>query len=153
MKEDMFAFPKVVYLGDTNAEGNVYFARFFDWQGMAREEFLKVNVPDCMKIMQAGVRIITKNAWMVFQQECRLFDNVEIQIHTSNLKPMSLELIFTFSNKASGAILGRGGEKLAFTNGEGKLVPVPPSIMENAKRFLTERAQEVQEIDSNRVLR
>lgn len=153
MKEDVFVFPKVVYLGDTNAEGNVYFARFFEWQGMAREEFLKVNVPDCMEIMRAGIRIVTKNAWMVFQHECRLFDNVEIQIQTANLKPMSLELIFTFRNKASGTTLGRGGERLAFTNGEGKLVPVPSSIMENAKRFLTERAQELQEINPERTLR
>ena len=153
MKNDEFVFARVAYLADTNAEGNVYFARFFEWQGMAREEFFRSNVPDCMKIMQSGIRIITKNAWMVFQHEGRLFDDVEIRIQTSNLKPMSLELVFTFRNKATGEILGRGGEKLAFTNAEGKLIPVPTSVMENAKRFLTARAPELQEIDSNRTLR
>jgi len=118
---------------------------------MAREDFLRTNVPGCLEILRSGIRIVTKNAWMVFQKECRLFDNVEIQVRTANLKPMSLELIFTFKNKASGAMVGYGGEKLVFVNTEGKPVPVPPPIMENAKRFLTEQVQKLQGINPERI--
>ena len=143
---EKFVFQKIVYLTDTNAEGNTYFARYFDWQGMAREEFLRKNVPEHKAIAQYGIRIITTNAWMVYQSESVLFDEIEIEVNTANVKPMSLELVFTFTNKTSGKSLGRGGEKLAFASKEGELIPIPPPIQSNAQRFLIERAAEAAEV-------
>ena len=141
-----FVFPKRVFLTDTNAEGNVYFARYFDWQGMAREEFFRINVPDHMQILQAGIRLITVHAWMTFKQSAYLFDEILIDVKTTHLKRMSLELVFTFIHKASGKTLGYGGEKLSFSNGDGSLIRVPNSISENAKSFLIEANSEATEI-------
>jgi len=142
---DEFIFEKVVYLTVTNAEGNVYFARFFEWQGMAREEFFRQNVPDHLEIIGSGVRLITANAWMTYHSECRLFDVANIRVNTANLKPASLELIFTFLKKGTGELIGRGGEKLTFAT-NGQLIHIPPSIRQNAERFLTDSAPEVVEM-------
>ena len=147
MNGDQFQFEKRVYLADTNAEGNVYFAKFFDLQGMAREEFFRQNVPDHAAIMQSGTKLITTNAWMVYKHECRLFDEIAVEVQTANLKPMSLELVFTFTNKTTRQVIGRGGQKLAFVDSSGRLIAVPASVQENAKRFLTDRAPELQEIE------
>lgn len=150
MKNDEFVFEKVVYLTDTNAEGNVYFARFFEWQGMAREEFLRQNVPDHMEILGSGVRLITANAWMTYQSECRLFDVVKIKINTASLKPASLELVFTFLKKGTDEPIGRGGERLTFASKDGQLIQIPKSIRENAERFLVNPAPEVAELGLRR---
>ena len=147
MNSKPFVFEKRVYLTDTNAEGNVYFSRFFDLQGIAREEFFRQNVLDHMEIMQSGTRLITTNAWMVYQHEAHLFDEIAVQVQTANLKQMSLELVFTFTDKAGGKVIGRGGQKLAFSDRNGRLITIPASILENAKRFLSERAPELQELD------
>jgi len=133
---ETFEFDKTVYLCDTNAEGNVYFARFFDWQGMAREEFFRRNVSNHMYILQSGVRLITVNAWMIYQNECNLFDRVTVQVNTANLKQASLELMFTFVNSTTRKLIGHGGERLAFASSEGQLLPIPDTIRENARRFL-----------------
>lgn len=146
MRKDEFVFEKTVYLADTNAEGNVYFAKYLEWQGTAREEFFRRNVPEHMKILSSGIRLITANAWMVYHSECRLFDEVKIEVKTSNLKGLSLELVFTFTNETTGKLSGRGGEKLAFADKDGQLIQIPRSITENAKRFLIERAPELAEI-------
>ena len=133
---ETFVYEKTVYLCDTNAEGNVYFACFFEWQGIAREEFFRRNVPNHMRILQSGVRLITVNAWMIYQNECHLFDNISIQVNTANLKRASLELMFTFTNNTTHKLVGHGGEKLAFASSEGQLLAVPNTILENARRFL-----------------
>lgn len=143
MQRDSFTFEKTVYLGDTNAEGNVYFTKYFDWQGMAREEFFKRNVSNHMEIIVSGIRLITTNAWMVYYSECKLFDLIQVEVNTASLKRLSLELIFTFKNQSAKKLSGRGGERLAFVNKEGKLIPIPNSIRENAQRFLAERATEL----------
>lgn len=133
---ETFEFEKTVYLCDTNAEGNVYFARFFEWQGMSREEFFRKNVPNHVQILQSGVRLITVNAWMIYQNECTLFDKVIIQVNTARLKQASLELMFTFVNASRRQLVGHGGERLAFAASDGELLPIPHTIRENARRFL-----------------
>lgn len=153
MDPEKFVFEKRVYLSDTNALGSVYFARYFELQGMAREEFFRLNVSDHMEIMNSGIKLVTKNAWMVFEHEAHLFEEVQIRVQTADIKTMSLELVFTFINKETGLLLGRGGEKIAFTNGNGNLVPIPDSIKESAKRFATEKTGEFQEISPARILR
>ena len=147
---DMFVFEKTVYLTDTNAEGNVYFTRYFEWQGMAREEFFRQNVPDHAELIKSGIRLITANAWMSYQLECYLFDIISVQVNTASLKPASLELVFTFVNKVTAKMVGRGGEKLTFSSVDGSLLPIPSSIRENAKRFLVSPATEIIELDIKR---
>ena len=144
--QKQFVYNKRVFLKDTNAEGNVYFARFFEWQGEAREEFFRQNVPDHLQILQSGTRLITVNAWMTYKRSAFLFDEILVDIKTTHLKNMSLELFFTFINKATDEVIAHGGEKLAFSDPAGTAIPIPPSVRENATYFLNESSPELAEL-------
>ena len=142
MAQKEFMFSKRVFLTDTNAEGNVYFARYFDWQGMAREDFFRNAVPDHMQILQSGTKLITVHAWLKFQKESHLFDEVLIKIRTLSIKKMSLELGFNYVNKLTAETIAIGGQKLAFANHTGELIPVPASIQAGAATCLVEEGSE-----------
>ena len=144
--QKQFVFHKRVFLKDTNAEGNVYFSHYFEWQGNAREEFFRQNVPDHMQILQSGTRLITVNAWMIFKRSAYLFDEIVIDVKTAHLKQMTLGLLFTFVHKTTGEIIARGGQKLAFSDPNGAAIPIPSSIRENAKFFLIDSDPESTEI-------
>ena len=136
MADNEFLFSKTVFLTDTNAEGNVYFARYFDWQGMAREDYFRKAVPEHMQLMRSGVKLITVHSWLKYEHEAHLFDEILIKIRTISLKKMSMELEFTYINKQTNQVLAYGGQKLAFAINSGELVPVPAPIRAGAATCL-----------------
>ena len=137
-----FVFQKRTFLTDTNAEGNVYFARYFDWQGMAREDYFRHAVPDHMELMRTGTKLITVHAWIKYEHETHLFDEIVIKVRTTSLKRMTMELGFTYVNKQTAQVLAIGGQKLAFADRDGKLIPIPPSIRAGAATCLVEPGSE-----------
>ncbi|MFH1784393.1 MAG: thioesterase family protein [bacterium] len=134
-----FAFDKVVYLSDTNAEGNVYFANYFQWQGMAREEFYRRNFP--LEIWASGIKLITCDASIRYKKEAILFDEVLIDVSIDNLKKMSLDLVFTYTRKGDGAVLATGKQKIAFGDPSGNLIPIPNQIRDIAQYFLIHKSE------------
>lgn len=138
-----FDFYKRAYLKDTNAEGNVYFARYFEWQGEAREDFFRQAVPDHMAILQSGTKLITVHSWLKYEHETYLFDEIIIQIQTLSLKKLTMELGFTYLNKNNGKIIAVGGQKLGFSDSSGKLIPIPPSIRDGAATCLVEEGADI----------
>ena len=138
-----FLFSKTVFLTDTNAEGNSYFARYFEWQGMAREDYFRHAVPDHMEIMKSGTKLITVHSWIKFEHETYLFDEVLIKVQTVSLKKMSMELGFTYVNKQTEETIAIGGQKLAFADPSGALIPIPDSIRAGAEICLVPAGEEV----------
>ena len=123
-----FSFLLRVYLSDTNAQGNVYFARFFDWQGRAREEFLRAAVPGHQALFLAGLRLLTSEASAEYKGEARLYDEIEVAIHVPWIKRASFQLGFTFIHTKTGEILDVGRQVIACSNSGGKLVAIPQEI-------------------------
>ena len=138
-----FVFHKRAFLKDTNAEGNVYFARYTEWQGEAREDFLRQAVPDHMAVIQSGIKMITAHSWVKYENETFLFDEVLIEIRTVSLKKMSMELGFTYINKQTNKVLAIGGQKLAYADHGGKLIPVPVPIRKGAATCLVDPGNEI----------
>ena len=128
-----FIFLKRVYLADANTQGNAYFARFFDWQGMAREEFLRVAVPNHETLFLAGLRLLTVEASVEYKREARLFDEIEVGIQVPWIKRTNFELAFTFINTTRGELLAVGKQIIACGNAEGKLVEIPAEIKQGLK--------------------
>jgi enediyne core biosynthesis thioesterase len=123
-----FIFLKRVYLSDTNIQGSVYFAHFFDWQGMAREEFFRVAVPIHEAFFSAGYQLITAEAAMEYKSEAKLYDEIEISVTVRWIKKASAELSFTFVQKETGRLLAVGKQVIACANKEGKIVAAPEVI-------------------------
>ena len=146
MSTKNFVFEKVVYLGDTNAEGNVYFAKYFDWQGQAREAFVKDQIPNIVDLMKSGLILITCEAYNNFIKPSFLFDHIDIEINTYNIKKASFVLVFSIKNKISGELLSKGWQKIAFFDGKsGKLFEMPDIFREKAMYFIIDKCENFKE--------
>jgi len=125
-----FVYKKTVYLSETNAEGNVYFARFFDWQGEVREAYLKQGItPEQYQAMvDSKVLMVTANASMEYLKMLMLFDPVFIRFTTRNIRRASLEMHFSFFHGLTGEFVGRGYQRLTFQTSVGQIIPIPEPI-------------------------
>lgn len=135
---DRFTFNKTLYLTDTNALGNAYFARYFDWQGMAREEFLKRLIPDPLAFFRSGFKILTTQAYMEYKHETSFYDEIEIEVKTAKVKKLSLDLIFIFRSKKTERIVARGYQKLAFVDHLGNFTQIPAAMRNNMLKYQVE---------------
>lgn len=134
-----FVFRKRVYLSDTNAQGNVYFARFFEWQGEAREEYLRVAVPDHEHLFKAGLRLLTVEAAAEYKGEARLYDDIEIVMSVPWIKRASFQLNFDIMKAQTNQSLAVGKQLITCANSEGKLIAIPQPI-KNALLLLCQAA-------------
>lgn len=123
-----FIFQKRVYLSDTNAQGNVYFAKYFEWQGDAREEFFRSAVPIHESFFSAGYRLLTVEASLEYKGEAKLYDEVEITVTVGWIKRASAELRFVFSNAGTAKTIAVGKQIIASVGKDGKPVAAPQAI-------------------------
>ena len=96
---------------------------------MAREEYF-MTVKGHEDIMSAGIKMITKRAWVDYKNHSTVFDHIIIKIQNKNIKKFSFEMVFTYFQKNTGKSIATGGQVLVFTNHVGKLIPVPKQILD-----------------------
>lgn len=144
-----FVYDKIVYLPDTNAEGNAYFARYFDWEGETREAYLKRSITkeEYGNLIKTRTRLVTVRASLDYHRPLWLFDEARIGMTTRNIRHASLEMVFTIFNKKTGELVARGFQELAFQNRRGRLIPVPPFI----RRIAIQIEEESQVVVEERV--
>lgn len=133
--EREFTFEKTVYLTDTNAFGNTYFARYFDWQGMAREEFFRTIAGDYKRFLDARIKFITIEASIKYHSESILFDTVIIKVSPCNVKVTTFELVFTYTNKSTGKLIAEGRQKIGFADAKGDVIPIPEELLKGWEQF------------------
>jgi enediyne core biosynthesis thioesterase len=136
MAKKKFSLDLRVYLKDTNLFGNVYFANYFYWQGMAREEFFRQVAPDPMFFVNKKITMVTIEAGMKFKKEALLFDEVVIEVKIANPKITTFELVFIFTNKNSGELLGEGRQKIGFIDKHNKVIPIPKELIASGIDYL-----------------
>lgn len=140
MSKEIFIYNKTVYLGDTNAEGNVYFANYFRWQGEAREAFYAAYFP--LDIWQkTGLKLITCDASVRYKKETTLYNQVQIQVQTANLRHMSGELLFTYTLKDTDTLIAYGKQRIAFADDTGTLIPLPPLMKDVGQKLLIDESE------------
>lgn len=130
-----YTFHKTVYLTDTNAFGNTYFARYFDWQGMVREAYLRVVVPNYLQMFATGIKWITAEAQMIYKHETRVYDEVAISVKPGFMKKSSFELLFTYYNKNTKQLIGNGRQVITFAGPDGKIVKIPKELADGLKPY------------------
>ena len=123
-----FLFDVTVYLKDTNMFGTSYFSRYFEWQGMVREEYY-MKVKDGDKILEAGIKLVTKKAWIEYLKETHVFDKITIMLQNSNIRKYSFDMLFTYFNSTKD-IIAIGGQTITFLNKENKLTKIPQQILD-----------------------
>jgi acyl-CoA thioesterase FadM len=130
-----FVFPLKVYLSDTNAFGNVYFAQYFIWQGKTREDWFSWLMGEQAGPLMQRYKMATVEASHKYRHETLAFQQVEIGLLV-NLKRMTLELIFNFRFRGTNKPVGTGRQKIAFIDSNtNKLVPVPDELRKRIKEI------------------
>jgi len=102
-----------------------FFERFLV-PGQHQEAFLK----------KSGIKMITVEAEHKYLSETRFTDRIEIRLKMGKVRRASAELLFVFTNRRTGQVVGRGRQVIAFANAHGKLIPLPDIIRANVKPFL-----------------
>ena len=121
-------------LGYSNSYGNIYFARYFEWQGMLREMWFSECIFQNMFELKGA--FVTKFAHNDYEMEVFPFQKICCLLNTRHIKRASFELIFRFYNAESKLLVSRGCQKVAFMDTEGKkLIKLPTDILDKVKFY------------------
>lgn len=122
------------YLKDSNSYGNIYFSRYFEWQGMCREMWFCEHIfPNMFELKGA---FVTKYAHNDYEMEVLPFQKIRCLLNTRHVKRASFELIFRFYNIETRLLVSKGSQKIAFMDANGKkLIKLPADILERVKLY------------------
>jgi enediyne core biosynthesis thioesterase len=120
-----------IYLKDSNAYGNTYFARYFEWQGICRERWIQQCIAADM-LQTQGV-LVTKNATIDYVRETFPFQTVDCELNTQNVKQCSLTLVFRFS--VAGKLVCTGSQQIVFVSHDKRIQRWPELNLELARRY------------------
>jgi len=124
-----------VTFGDTNAAGNVYFARYFDWQGECREAMLAEFYPEFAEDFRKGFCLVTEFAHQDFLNEAVLFDQVVIRVTVASLSRTRVEFEFEFVRASDGQLLSKGRQAVVWTNQQHRPSLMPDKLYETTARY------------------
>ncbi|MDH4274036.1 MAG: thioesterase family protein [Gammaproteobacteria bacterium] len=124
----------VPYLKESNAYGNIYFSRYFEWQGMCREMwFCECIFPNMFEIKGA---LVTKFAHNDYEQELFPFQKIICLLNSANVRRTSFELMFRFYSRDTNQLVARGTQKIGLVDTNSKRpIKIPTEILEKIRRY------------------
>jgi len=126
-----------VYLKDSNATGNIYFARHFEWQGICRERWFFECISADM-LQSLGV-FITKEAQQQYVCETFAFQKIACEVNTFAIKQCSFSLAFRFL--VEGKLVATGQQQIVFANKEKRISRLPEHILEKIRQYEIEKGE------------
>jgi enediyne core biosynthesis thioesterase len=120
-----------IYLKDSNAYGNTYFARYFEWQGVCRERWLQQCISSDL-LQPLGV-LVTKSAKIDYVRETFPFQTVECEMNSQQVKNCSLVLAFRFL--VAGKLVCTGSQHIVFTTYDKRIQRLPEDILEKVRQY------------------
>ncbi len=124
MMKKYYNYHITVTFQDTNVFGNVYFSKYFEWQGKVREQLLFENYPEIINDLKSGNGFATEYAHVDFKQEAFVFDVIEIKTTVSDLSRTRIEFTFDYYNKSNNLLLAQGRQAVVWVNSQHR-----PSLM------------------------
>jgi enediyne core biosynthesis thioesterase len=120
------------YLKDTNAYGNMYFSRYFEWQGVCREAwFCNRIVPNMLTL--EGI-LITKDANLEYLDEILPFNKIQVSLNTDRIRKTSFKLIFHYQNE-KGILVAKGSQTIIFASKTRKIIKIPLELIKKIKQY------------------
>jgi acyl-CoA thioesterase FadM len=127
-----FVHTLTIYLKDSNAYGNTYFARYFEWQGICREKWFFECIARDM-LQKQGV-FITKHAEQDYLQETFPFQEVTCELNAYGVKKCSFWLEFRFY--ADGKPVSVGRQQIVFADHDKQISALPEEVIERIKQYV-----------------
>jgi enediyne core biosynthesis thioesterase len=126
-----FSHSLTIYLKDSNAYGNTYFARYFEWQGVCRERwFYECIAPD---MLQAEGVFITKHAEQDYVHETFPFQEICCELNAYDIRKCSFWLEFRFYS--GGHLVSRGRQQIVFANHAKVISALPAHVIGKIRQF------------------
>ncbi|MGO4582046.1 acyl-CoA thioesterase [Cupriavidus sp. 2TAF22] len=120
-----------IYLKDSNAFMNTYFARYFEWQGICRERWFHECIHD--NLLAAGGVFVTKRAHQEYVEETFPFQKVDCYLNTFQVKQCSAYLLFRFC--VDGRPVSLGYQQIVFAGRDKRITRFPREIVERVKEY------------------
>jgi enediyne core biosynthesis thioesterase len=120
-----------IYLKESNAYGNTYFARYFEWQGVCRERWFHRCIASDM-LQTQGV-FITKRAHQEYMHETFPFQTVQCEVNSFEVKSCSFYLIFRFL--VDGKPVSHGYQQIVFASHDKRIQRLPEHILEKVRTY------------------
>ena len=126
----VFTTEILITLKDTNVFGNVYFSNFIEYQGVIREKFLLASVPNLHDMLaKTQVRLVTVDTYNKYISSAYFGDTLLIELTTSDINAATCKMNITFKNKATGALIGQGYQRLCVVSSNGKVLRIPNEFL------------------------
>lgn len=120
-----------IYLKDSNAYTNTYFARYFEWQGVCRERWFHQCISEDM-LQSLGV-FITKRAHTEYLHETFPFQTVACELNTFEVRHCSFYLLFRFH--VAGALVASGYQQIVFASLDKQIRRLPCEVLEKIRGY------------------
>lgn len=120
-----------IFLKDSNAYGNTYFARYFEWQGVCRERWFHQCITADM-LQTQGV-FITKNAHQNYVRETFPFQSVACELNTQDVRQCSFTLNFRFM--VDGMLISNGYQQIVFATHGKRIQRLPEQILKKIRQY------------------
>ncbi|WP_454766891.1 acyl-CoA thioesterase [Cupriavidus campinensis] len=120
-----------IYLKDSNAFMNTYFARYFEWQGICRERWFHECIHS--NLLAAGGVFVTKRAHQEYVEETFPFQHVDCYLNTFQVRQCSAYLLFRFC--VEGRQVSMGYQQLVFADRAKRITRFPKEIIEKVKEY------------------
>ncbi|MBY4896906.1 thioesterase family protein [Cupriavidus sp. AU9028] len=120
-----------IYLKDSNAFMNTYFARYFEWQGICRERWFH----ECIhgNLLAADGVFVTKRAHQEYVEETFPFQRVDCHLNTFQVRQCSAYLLFRFS--VEGRPVSMGYQQIVFAGKDKRITRFPKEILERVREY------------------
>lgn len=120
-----------IYLKDSNAYTNTYFARYFEWQGVCRERWFHQCIAADM-LQSQGV-FITKRAHTEYVHETFPFQTVECELNSFDVRHCSFHLLFRF--KVGSQLVASGYQQIVFASLTKQIQRLPADVLAKIRTY------------------
>ncbi len=124
--------------GDTDAMGVVYYANYFRWFEVGRNELCRAMGYPYSQWERDGVTLPAVEASCRYKSPARYDDLLELETRLEAVDDFSVSFSYVLRNAETGKVLAVGRTKHAFCGRDGRLIRRPPKVWEALSKALEE---------------
>ena len=134
-----YEYRHIVGFEETSLAGNVYYVNHIQWQGRAREMFLREHAPEILSELERGLALITVRCSCNYLGELKAFDEVVVRMVLAAITQNRVTMHFEYWGEGEPRkLVARGEQEIACMqrqhNGLAP-VPVPKALREALAAF------------------
>jgi enediyne core biosynthesis thioesterase len=134
-----YEYRHIVGFAETSMAGNVYYVNHLQWQGRAREMFLRQYAPEVLTELEQGFALITLRCSCDYLAELKAFDEVIVRMSLASITQNRIAMRFEYWRQGTQQeLVARGEQEIAcMRRHAGRLVPapIPKSLREALDAF------------------